>query len=73
MQYYGTMLPRIPVPIERKMKVQLLLHEASATRQHLTLLLCVARYDIVFVAQAVEECNLMLVHFLFFFWLRRPT
>ena len=29
MQYYGTMLPRIPVLIERKMKVQLLLHEAS--------------------------------------------
>lgn len=29
MQYYGTMLPRIPVLIERKMKVQLLLHEVS--------------------------------------------
>ncbi|CAM9550565.1 unnamed protein product, partial [Heterosigma akashiwo] len=32
MQYYGTMLPRIPVPIERKMKVLLLLHEEKNKR-----------------------------------------
>ncbi|CAM9379861.1 unnamed protein product [Scytosiphon promiscuus] len=33
MQYYGTMLPRIPVLIERKMKVQLLLHEEMKKRE----------------------------------------
>lgn len=34
MQYYGTTLPRIPVPIERKMKVLLLLlNEKKARRQ----------------------------------------
>ncbi|KAG5190263.1 hypothetical protein JKP88DRAFT_271470 [Tribonema minus] len=32
MQYYGTMLPRIPVPIERKMKVHLLLHQEKKKR-----------------------------------------
>ncbi|CAM9395331.1 unnamed protein product [Chrysoparadoxa australica] len=32
MQYYGTMLPRIPVPIERSMKVQLLLHGEKKKR-----------------------------------------
>ncbi len=32
MHYYGTMLPRIPVPIERKMLVQLLLLEEKRKR-----------------------------------------
>eukprot|EP00953_Heterococcus_sp_UTEX-ZZ885_P031118 16367-Heterococcus_DN1.PRE.6 len=32
MQYFGTMLPRIPVLIERKMKVQLLLHGEKKKR-----------------------------------------
>jgi hypothetical protein len=32
LQYFGTMLPRIPVPIERKMKVQLLLHGEKKKR-----------------------------------------
>lgn len=33
MQYYGTTLPRIPVPIERKMKVMLLLLEEKKKRR----------------------------------------
>lgn len=33
MQYYGTTLPRIPVPIERKMKVMLLLLNEKKTRR----------------------------------------
>lgn len=33
MQYFGTMLPRIPVLIERKMKVQLLLHEVRGEKK----------------------------------------
>ena len=33
MQYYGTTLPRIPIPIERKMKVMLLLLEEKKRRR----------------------------------------
>ncbi len=32
LQYYGTMLPRIPVPIERKIKVRLVLNEERKKR-----------------------------------------
>ena len=32
LQYYGTMLPRIPVPIERKIKMRLVLHEEKRKR-----------------------------------------
>ena len=34
MQYFGTTLPRIPVPIERKMKVMLLLLDEKKKRRH---------------------------------------
>ena len=37
MQYYGTTLPRIPVPIERKMKVMLLLVEEKKKRRRANL------------------------------------
>jgi pre-mRNA-splicing factor 38B len=33
MQYFGTTLPRIPVPIERKMKVMLLLLDEKKRRR----------------------------------------
>lgn len=32
LQYYGTMLPRIPVPIERKIKMRLVLNEEKKKR-----------------------------------------
>ena len=65
MQYYGTMLPRIPVLIERKMKVQLLLHEAS--KEHLERRACSQPKDKTI---AMEEChhhlNLLVCLFSFF-------